>query len=52
MCLYEMYEYESNINALIISLCVFNMGKRITVCVDTLIYNQEWTLQVVMNYKH
>lgn len=30
---------ESNINALIFSLCVFNMGKGITVCIDKSIYN-------------
>lgn len=36
-----MYVSKSNINALIISLCVFNMGKRITVCVDAFIYNKE-----------
>lgn len=35
-----MYVSTSNINALIISLCVFNMGEGITVCIDTFIYNE------------
>lgn len=35
-----MYVSTSNINALIISLCVFNMGDGITVCIDTFIYNE------------
>ena len=48
-----MHVSKSNINALIISFCVFNTVEGIAVCIDRFIYNEyRVTLQMLMIYKH